>query len=434
MAGQLILGLAIMVTLHELGHFMAARAFGIRVEKFYLFFDAWGYKLFSFKKGDTEYGVGWLPLGGYVKIAGMIDESLDKDALKAEPQPWEFRSKPAWQRLIVMVGGVAMNIILGVGIYWMLTYKYGEKQLPISELSNGIVASAAAQGIGIMSGDKIVKINGKQVKYFSELISAEVLLGNAILTIDRDGNVMDIKVPADLIEQISEQEDIPFVSERFRFTVREVMPGTGAEKGGLQPGDAIVGVDSIQIEFYDQFQKAVSGRNSQQLALAIKRNETIDTLQVQLDEFGVLGFYPAPEDFTYDTKTYGLFESLKLGADKAFHALFVSVKGLGKVFKGEVSASKSLHGPIGIAKIYGGEWDVNRFWIITGLLSMVLAFMNMLPIPALDGGHVIFLTIEAVSGYKFSDNFMEKAQITGMIILLALMSFAIGNDVWKLFG
>ena len=435
MTAQLIAGLAILVTLHELGHFLAARAFGIKVEKFYLFFDAWGVKLFSFKKGDTEYGIGWLPLGGYVKIAGMIDESLDKEALKKEPQPWEFRSKPAWQRLIVMVAGVTMNVILGILIYWMVTYKYGERQLPISELKYGLVASPVAEGIGIKTGDKIIAINDKKVKYFSDLLSAEVLMGNAILTVVKTNNdTVRLTVPADFIERFSDDTDSRYVAPREKFVVGKVVEGSNAEKAGIEADDRILAVNNKNIEFFDELQKALQEEKGKLVELKIIRDIEEITKTVEVTTEGTIGFSPKMEDLHFEEQHYGIGKSLIIGADKAFSSLFVTIKGLGKIFKGEVSASKSLHGPIGIAKIYGGEWDWYRFWVITGLLSMVLAFMNILPIPALDGGHVIFLTAEAVTGRKLSDSFMEKAQITGMIILLGIMAFAIGNDILKIFN
>jgi regulator of sigma E protease len=435
MAIQLIAGLAILVTLHELGHYLAARAFGIKVEKFYLFFDAWGVKLFSFKRGETEYGVGWLPLGGYVKIAGMIDESLDKEALKQEPQHWEFRSKPAWQRLIVMVAGVTMNVILGIIIYWLVTYYYGERQLPVSEIKYGLVASPIAEQIGIFTGDRIIKVNGKKVKYFSDLLSAEVLMGNAILTVVRnDNDTVNILVPADFIEMFSDDTDSRYVAPRQKFSVEKVIPGSNAEKAGLQDGDKIIAVNNQQIEFFDELQKALQNAKGKEVDLTLIRNDDMLNQKVLVSPEGTIGFAPKLDELKFESQTYGLGQSLVIGADKAFSSLFVTIKGLGKIFKGEVSASKSLHGPIGIAKIYGGEWDWYRFWAITGLLSMVLAFMNILPIPALDGGHVLFLITEAVSGRKPSDSFMEKAQITGMIILLGIMAFAIGNDILKIFN
>ena len=435
MAAQLIAGLAILVTLHELGHYLAARAFGIKVEKFYLFFDAWGFKLFSFKRGETEYGVGWLPLGGYVKIAGMIDESLDKEALKKEPQLWEFRSKPAWQRLIVMVAGVTMNVILGILIYWYITFHYGESQLPVSEIKYGLVASPIAEEIGINTGDKIIKINGKKVKYYSDLLSAEVLMGNSVLTIVKVNNdTTTVTIPADFIERFSDETDSRYVAPRQKFSVEKVIDGSNAEKAGLEEGDRILAVNNTRIEFFDELQEVLRNNKGETVSLTIEREEATINKNVEVTEEGTIGFAPKMEDLQFENQTYGLGESFLIGTDKAFSSLIVTIKGLGKIFKGEVSASKSLHGPIGIAKIYGGEWDWYRFWVITGLLSMVLAFMNILPIPALDGGHVMFLTAEAITGKKPSDSFMEKAQITGMIILLGIMAFAIGNDILKIFS
>src|ERR1051325_7689859 len=251
MTGQLLLGLSILVALHELGHFIAARAFGIKVEKFYLFFDAWGFKLFSFKHGDTEYGMGWLPLGGYVKIAGMIDESMDSEQLKHAPQPWEFRSKPAWQRLIVMVGGVTMNVIVGVSICWMLIYKYGESYIPTSQIKYGIVPYDVAKEIGLQTGDKITEINGEPFERFEDLYSAKVMLANTVFTVVRDTQKLKVTLPPDFIERITTHGKDQFIDVRKTFYVAELAPGGGAEKAGLAKNDIIVGINSTPIHFYD---------------------------------------------------------------------------------------------------------------------------------------------------------------------------------------
>jgi regulator of sigma E protease len=433
MAAQLILGLSILVVLHELGHFLAARAFGIKVEKFYLFFDAWGFKLFSFRVGDTEYGVGWLPLGGYVKIAGMIDESMDKEQLKQEPQPWEFRSKPAWQRLIVMIGGVTMNVILAVIIFWMITFRYGESYVPNSEVKHGIVAYESARELGLQNGDRVIEINGKPFERFDKLMSSEVLFGNSTLTVLRNSDTVLIKIPADFIEKFSEKGKEEFIDRRFTFYVAEVSPGLPAEKAGLKAGDVITSVNTKPVRFFDELQAALREQKGKPVSLGVMRNNEPLELSVAVDKDGKIGFRPDTKDFIPQTAHYSLAESFPIGARKSWQALADNAKGLGKIFKGEVSASNSVQGPIGIARFYGGEWIWLRFWTMTGLLSMVLALMNILPIPALDGGHVVFLTIEAITRRKLSDSFMEKAQVAGMVILLSLMVFAFGNDIWKNF-
>lgn len=430
MAAQLILGLSILVTLHELGHFMAARAFGIRVEKFYLFFDAWNVKLFSVKIGDTEYGMGWLPFGGYVKIAGMVDESLDREALKQEPQPWEFRSKPAWQRLIVMIGGVTMNVILAIVIYWSLIYKYGESYLPLSQVKHGIVAHELGKGIGLQTGDQIIAINNHSFENFDDLYSSKVLFG-AALTVVRNNETLAVKVPLDFVERISPKNKDRFIEPRKTFFVGMLDPKSNADRGGLLKGDVIRSVNNDTIKYFDQLQDALQKNAGKTAKVGVLRGNKNVMLTIEVDKTGRIGFFPESKDFTFKTTRYGFFQSLPVGIREAEGVLSDNIKGFGKIVRGEVSAKNSLQGPIGIAKIYGGQWDWIKFWSMTALLSVVLAFMNILPIPALDGGHVVFLTLEAVTRRKFSDSFMEKAQIVGMVILLSLMAFALGNDIWK---
>ena len=433
MTAQLITGLAILVILHEAGHYVAARAFGIKVEKFYLFFDAWGIKLFSFKKGDTEYGIGWLPLGGYVKIAGMIDESMDTDAMDKTPEPWEFRSKPAWQRLIVMLGGVTVNVILGITIFSFVIYGYGESYLPNDQLKHGIVAYELGQDIGLKTGDKIIAINGQKVERFGELHGAKVLMGdNVVLNVNRNGKMIDIPIPANLIEKIAETQENNFIDFRYTFFVKEVVPGSNAQKAGLLANDIIISVNGKPVMFFDEIKAVLSEHKNEEINLMVKRGDEEITLLAQVDEDGKLGFASGiTDDFKFKHVEYGLFKSFEVGNRKAWNILYVNIQGFGKIIRGEISASKALAGPIGIATIYGGVWEWNKFWSITGVLSMILAFINILPIPALDGGHVVFLSIEAISGRKFSDQFMIKAQVTGMVILFALMAFVIGNDIWK---
>ncbi|MFH1321541.1 MAG: RIP metalloprotease RseP [Bacteroidota bacterium] len=433
MAAQLILGLSVLVILHELGHFLAAMAFNIKVEKFYLFFDAWGIKLFNIKIGETEYGIGWLPLGGYVKIAGMIDESMDTEAMKAPPKPWEFRSKPAWQRLIVMVSGITVNLILGIVIFSLMTFSYGERFLPNDQVKYGIDALKFGKQIGLQTGDKIIAINGKKVERFDELHSTKVLLGdNVVLNIERDGKMIDISIPPDLIEKIAESKENDFVGFRFTFYVKQILPGSNAEKAGLLVNDKIISVNEKPVKFFDEIIAVLSEYKNQQVNLTVRRSGEEITLLAQVDEDGKLGFFPEiTDDFIFEHIRYNLFKSFAVGNQKAWTILFENIRGFGKIIRGEISASKALAGPIGIATIYGGVWDWKKFWLITGVLSMILAFINILPIPALDGGHAAFLSIEAVSGKKFSDNFMTKAQVAGMVILFVLMAFVIGNDIWK---
>ncbi len=431
MAAQLILGLAILVTLHELGHFMAARAFGIRVEKFYLFFDAWGFKFFSFKKGDTEYGIGWLPLGGYVKIAGMIDESMDKEAMKAPAQPWEFRSKPAWQRLIVMIGGVVMNVLLGILIYTMTLTKFDKEYLSNDSVTDGIYAFDLGKQLGLQDHDKITAIDGKPFERFEDVLSSRVIFG-CNLTIERDGKSMNIVVPTDFYKTVIKTGKGNFIGPyRANLQIDSILAGKPADAAGLMKNDHIVSVNGIRTFSMDGCRKIISESKGKPIDLQIVRNGDSLMKQVVVNDSGMIGITYHGDMGNYTLKKYTLGSALRFGSSDAFEAITSNIKGLKQIFIGKEKATDSIQGPIGIATIYGGIWDWRRFWAITGLLSMVLAFMNILPIPALDGGHVVFLTIESLTRKKFSDKFMERAQVTGMVILISLMVFTLGNDIWK---
>jgi regulator of sigma E protease len=433
MIAQMLLGLSILVLLHEWGHFVTARAFKIRVEKFYVFFDAWGKKLFSFKKGDTEYGIGWLPLGGYVKITGMVDESLDTAQLKNVPEPYEFRSKPAWQRLIVMLGGVTVNAILGVIIFAGILMYWGEKFIPNSELKHGIVASALAQEVGLQTGDKLVSINGEAVIKFDDIMSSKVLLGSDVaITVDRNGAPVNIVLPNDFTKRLLNSDKSGFVIPRMAFKVGEVMPNMPASEAGLMIGDEITAINGEAVSFFDELQSSLQTLKGQTIQMDVLRAGKPASLNVSVSEAGTIGFYPELEVMETSFKKYGFFESIPAGATLAWNVISDNIKGFGKVFSGDIPVEKSLGGPIAIAKkMYGGVWDWYRFWMTTGLLSMILAFMNLLPIPALDGGHVVFLLIEMAIGKPVSEKVMLAAQYVGMILVISLMVFAFGNDIWQ---
>ncbi|WP_433903100.1 RIP metalloprotease RseP [Sphingobacterium puteale] len=435
MVGQVILGLSILIVLHELGHFLAARAFGIKVEKFYLFFDAWGVKLFKFNYKGCEYGIGWLPLGGYVKIAGMIDESMDTEQLKGEPQPWEFRSKPAWQRLIVMLGGIIVNIVVGVLVFWMLTFKMGNTDVKMDQLVNGIVPGSIGESIGLKAGDKVVAIDGQRVENYSELISSKVLMGGVALTVERDGATTEIKVPADLLNTLSDKKGEKFIEPRFKTTsVAQVAPGSVASKMGFIKGDSIVALNETPVPFFDQFRTLVKANINKSVVIKVIRSGAEVSLQGNVPADAMLGISVNHDNSIKSFTThYTLMEAFPIGAKKAFTVITDNAKGFGKIFKGEVRADKALSGPIGIATLFGTEVDWIRFWSLVGMLSMALAFMNLLPIPALDGGHVLFLLIEMIQGKPLSEKFLEKAQMVGFFILLGLMVFIFGNDIFKLF-
>lgn len=437
MAGQLLLGLSILIVLHELGHFLAARAFGIKVEKFYLFFDAWGVKLFKFTYKGCEYGIGWLPLGGYVKIAGMIDESMDTEQLKGEPQPWEFRSKPAWQRLIVMLAGIIVNIILGIFIFWMLTLRYGETFIPNDRLTDGLAPGVIGKAIGLKSGDLITAIDGERVVRFEDVRSPKVLLGNTKLTVSRNGELVDLTVPGDILNEVSDLGIDEFVIPRFRIThIEQIKKGGIAEKAGLKAGDSLVSINQQPIVFWDQMSDELLASKNKEASITFARGGKLDTLQVKLGAEGELGIYTGRDisRIPQEQIKYSFLEALPIGASKAWGSLTDNAKALGKVVTGQVKANKALSGPVGIARMFGGEVDWVKFWSLVGLLSMALALMNVLPIPALDGGHAIFLIVEMIKGKPLSDKFMERAQVVGFVIIVALMIFALGNDLIKAFS
>jgi regulator of sigma E protease len=433
MIAQLILGLSILVVLHEFGHFWAARAFGIRVEKFFLFFDAWGFKFFSFKYKGTEYGLGWLPLGGYVKIAGMVDESLDINQLAVPAKSDEFRTKPAWQRLIVMVGGVVVNAVLAVIIFTFLLLFYGEKYIPNNALKDGIYASELANEIGLKTGDKIVAINGERVERFDEIVGTKVLLvPSAIITVLRDGQNVDVVVPKNFTARLLETDKSIFVMPRIRFSVDHVLKGSPAYDAGLHEGDSITDINGKKLEFFDEVQAALKSNSGKVITMIVVRDGKNQTLNVEVSKDGTIGFYPKLNQLPTETKKFGIQEALPGGFNLASKTITDNLKGFGRVFSGDIPASRSFGGPIAIAKkMYGGVWDWYRFWMTTGLLSVVLAFMNILPIPALDGGHVMFLLYEMFTGKPVSEKVLMVAQYIGMAILLGLMVFIFGNDIWQ---
>ena len=435
MVGQLILGLSILVILHEFGHFIAARAFGIKVEKFYLFFDAWNVSLFKFNYKGVEYGMGWLPLGGYVKIAGMIDESMDTEQMAGPPQPWEFRSKPAWQRLIVMLGGIFVNIILGILIFWVLTIKYGETYIPNDNLKYGIVPGTIGENIGLRAGDQVTAVNGQKVERFEDLISSKVLMGNSVLTVQRNNQKLDVPVPSNILNDVSDLGIEQFINRipRTKFSIESVKPKSNAATAGLQRGDSIVGINNEKVAFFDELHKVLLKSKNKAIQLDVKHNSDVKHIAAKVDSLGQLGFVPRFDLPEEKTLRFGFFGSLPVGASKAWGTFSDNAKGLGKVFTGDVKPQKALSSPIGIARLFGSQIDWLRFWSLVGLLSMALALMNLLPIPALDGGHALFLIIEMIKGKPLSDKFLEKAQIVGFVVLVTLMVFVFGSDIFKLF-
>ena len=431
MVAQLILGLSILVGLHELGHLLTAKMFGMRVEKFSIGFPP---KIVGFKWGETEYSIGAIPLGGFVKISGMVDESMDTEQLSSEPQPWEFRSKPAWQRLIVMLGGIIVNVITGVVIFVVLVYQKGETYYSRDQvIEHGIVAYDIGKMIGFQDGDKILDINGEPYRSINDLSSGEALLSSeGFYTVERDGELIRIDIPRGFINSFSNEESMmKFINIRAPFEVGEVMSGSPASNIGLQPKDKIIGINDKPIVYFNELQSALAEVKGKQATLVIEREGQQLEKSAAVSPEGTIGIVINPL-LEPVVQKYGISESISKGTERAFGVVIVNARALGKMFTGEVSA-KNVSGPIGMAKIYGSRWDWVKFWSITGLISMILAFMNLLPIPALDGGHVMFLLYEMVSGQAPSDKFLENAQKVGMVLLLALMVFAIGNDILKIF-
>ena len=395
MTFQMVLGLSIIVGLHEFGHMINAKLFGMRVEQFSIGFPP---KVFGFKYGETIYSIGAIPLGGYVKITGMIDESLDTKTMKEDPKPWEFRSKPAWQRLIVMFGGIIINVITGIVIFTFMASLYGEEYISKNEVNKyGIVAFDVAKDIGLQTGDKIIRINGHDYEKFNDLWDSKLLLeNNAYYTVERDGELMDIPIPEDFVEVLIPEkgkDPVRFVDCISQFEVEEIQSGLGADKAGIKPGDKIISINGEQIEFLHEFQKELLKVKGTEAKFEILRNEQIFTNIIEVSDESKIGIYPRLLTEITLVK-YSFWSAISKGTQQAFDIVFVSARSLGKIISGELSFKKSITGPIGIAEAFGGKWNWYRFWYINGLLSMVLAFMNFLPIPALDGGHIMFLSFE----------------------------------------
>ena len=432
MAAQIILSLSILVGLHEAGHMFAAKYFGMRVEQFSIGFPP---KVFGVQYGETEYSLGAIPLGGFVKISGMIDESMDVEAMKEPAKDYEFRSKPAWQRLIVMMGGIVVNVITGIVIFIFLEYTYGDQFITAEEVNkHGIVAYELGQEIGLETGDRIIAINGEDFLAFREVMGGRTLLADdPYYTVMRNGTELHVDIPENLIEKLSDKNNIgKFIDPRYPFEVGMVSDGSEAARVGLQEGDRIVAVNEVSVAYFHEFEAEKQKYINDDVTISILRNEQLQKFDVHLDETAVIGFLPV-RLVEISSVSYTFGEAIFKGTDRAFTAVWLNVKGLGKMLSGKIDPRKSMMGPIGIARVFGGTWDWKRFWNLTGLLSMILAFMNFLPIPALDGGHVMFLTYEIVSGRAPGDKFLEMAQKVGMVLLLALMAFVIGNDIWKLF-
>ncbi|MEQ1745979.1 MAG: RIP metalloprotease RseP [Saprospiraceae bacterium] len=434
---QFLLSLSLLIILHEMGHFFPARWFKTRVEKFYLFFDFAPFNsLWKTKKGETEYGLGWLPLGGYVKISGMVDESMDTEALKQPPQPWEFRSKPAWQRLIIMLGGVTVNFLLGFAIFAMMLWYFGKAYVPNSELKHGLAFDKVLLDQGFQQGDVLVKIGQNPVEHVdaSAFIEQVVLNDAREVTVQRDGREVKFALRPNVAEQLTSQK-VPkalLISPRIPFYVGEVAAGKPAKAAGVQAGDRILAFNGSPTPFYDQFGPLAMAQKGKPAILTLLRKTDTVTVNLTLTPEGTIGVRPKVEGyFDIERERYSLAAAIPGGVQMGVDFLNNQMKAFGKMFSGEIAVKDNLGSLISIGKMYGTSWDWERFWSLTASLSILLAFMNLLPIPALDGGYVMFLLWEVATGRKVSDKFMEKAVTVGFFLLLGLMIYAFGLDLWR---
>ncbi len=439
-AAQLLLSLSILVVLHEFGHYITAKWFKCRVEKFYLFFDPW-FSIFKKKIGETEYGIGWLPLGGYVKISGMVDESMDKEQLNKPAEPWEFRSKPAWQRLIIMLGGVTVNVLLAFIIYAGILMHWGEDKIPNSSLKNGVwVSDSLMYEIGLRSGDKIVSVNGDSIKYFDDVAKKILFSGGGNIEVIRNDKPTNVTIPVSLIGQLVEKKrsKTPLLLQRIPSVMGDFdkADSSPAKKAGLQAWDKIVKVDSLPVQYLDEAAAYFIQHKSKEVALTVERNGAFIILPVQVNVEGrIAPSLPNSKQmdslgyFKTEHTTYSFFKAFPAGIKLAYAKLGEYIQQFKLIFQPSTGAYKGVGGFKSMGSVFSGNsWDWEQFWSITAFFSIVLAFMNLLPIPALDGGHVLFTLIEMVSGRKPSEKFLEYAQIAGMIILLSLMLYANGND------
>jgi regulator of sigma E protease len=431
-AVSLIFSLSILVVLHELGHFIPAKLFKTKVEKFYLFFDPW-FSLVKKKIGDTVYGIGWLPLGGYVKISGMVDESMDKEQMKKDPEPWEFRSKPAWQRLIIMIGGVTVNIILAFIIYSMMLFTWGKDVLPASSVAkNGVIVSDVMKKYGFKDGDKLVSIDGDKPYLFSDFTNG-ILLDNAeFVEVNRGGKDISINIPNQLPKDVIASKTSMF-SPLVEFKAERFTEESINKECGIQKGDKIIGIGGQSRPYFQFFGREIMKDSCQQVSVQVLRNEDSLSFDVKIDQYGKVGLYNQALDslLVMDKLEYTFFESIPAGFIEMTDNLSKYVKQLKYMFTSEGIKQVGGFGSIGslFPESFSDENYWQKFWTITALLSVILAIMNLLPIPALDGGHVLFLFYEIIFRRKPGDKFLEYAQITGMVLLLSLMVFANGKDI-----
>lgn len=427
---QVVACFSLLVLIHEFGHFLFAKIFKTRVEKFYLFFNPW-FSVFKFRIGETEYGMGWVPFGGYCKIAGMVDESMDTDNLKSEPKPWEYRSKPAWQRLLIIVGGVLMNIVLAIGIYIGITYAWGDSYIKTKDVTTGFTFSPVAQEIGFRNGDKVISVGGEYVDNYAQ-IPALILLDDAReVEVERDGQPVTVTIDSKYIKSMLKDKE--FIGLRYPFVIGQVIPDGAAAKAGLQAGDSLVAVGGVPMQWYDQFTDTFAQHKGDTVPVTFVRGGEEMTAAVALNAEGQMGAYvPMVNIYPVSTRQYSFWQAIPVGAGRAFTSIGSYLKQLKLIASPETEAYKSVGGIIAMGNIFPGHWDWLSFWQITALISIMLAVLNILPIPMLDGGHMVFILYEMVTGRAPSDKFMERAQVVGMVIVFGIIILANGNDILKL--
>ena len=429
-----------MVVLHELGHFIPAKLFKTRVEKFYLFFNPW-FSLFKVKRGDTEYGIGWLPLGGYVKISGMIDESMDKEQMSKPPEPWEYRAKPSWQRLVIILGGVVVNFLLAFLIYAMSLFYFGEKYLPNDNIVDGVwVVDSVGTNLGLQTGDKIVSFDGRTPERFSE-VNEGLLLGERAI-IERNGEQIELEIPTDMIGQAIERESPLLVMPRIPFVISNVPDSSHNASIGLEPLDRVRTINGERVDYFDQAKTILAEYSGSDVSLGLERNGESLNLTAHISEEGMIGVVPAMFSYNdmeqlgvyqFETLKYGFWASFPAGVNKGLEKLASYWRQLSKLADLSSGAYRGLGSFGTMGKLFSATWNWQVFWEMTAFLSIILGLMNVLPIPALDGGHAMFIVIEMVSGRPPSQKVMEAAQTIGMVLLLLLMTYAIGNDIFRAF-
>ncbi len=439
---QLVLSLSILVLFHEFGHFLFAKLFKARVEKFYMFFNPW-FSLFKFKKGETEYGMGWLPLGGYVKIAGMIDESMDTEQMKKPAQPWEFRSKPAWQRLLIMLGGVMVNVVLAFLIFILTLYTWGETYLPAENVKNGVVCDAVFAPIGMKNGDIVVSLDSVKVEKFTDIIPDMLLNNPKTIQVVRDGKTMNLRIPDTFVADLLAVSSKNFKARSFlvpRQLMDSIFVGDFADyspayDAGIRKGDKIIAVNGKKFTYYDELTDLLKSEEGRKVNARVLRGK--DTLDIGFDltSDGKMGIYfGSTERLEFATREYSFWEAIPAGLKKGAETLTSYLKQLKLIFSPQVEAYKSVGGVLMIGSVFPGVWDWQIFWELTAFISIMLAVVNVLPIPALDGGHALFIVYEMITRRKPSEKFMEYAQLTGMAILLGLFVLANVNDIVRFFG